>query len=71
VCSRRHRRFPSPHAREWIALANPLLLLVGFALLARQFEFSRIPAELPRGSIFLLALVLCASMMPVERLPAA
>jgi Na+/H+ antiporter NhaD/arsenite permease-like protein len=33
---------------EWVLLANLLCLLVGFALLARHFEKSRVPAALPR-----------------------
>jgi Na+/H+ antiporter NhaD/arsenite permease-like protein len=33
---------------EWVTLANLLLLLLGFALLARTFEDSEIPAVLPR-----------------------
>ncbi|HZX27808.1 MAG TPA: citrate transporter [Telluria sp.] len=36
------------HAQaEWVALANLLALLVGFALLARHFEDSRLPDWLP------------------------
>lgn len=35
-------------AHEWVLLANLLLLLVGFALLSKHFEDSRIPAFLPR-----------------------
>ena len=46
----------------WIAL----LLCVPL----RQPDWSQLPGAL-KGSIFLLSLVLCASMMPVERLPAA
>ena len=33
---------------EWVVLVNLLLLLLGFALLARHFEDSGIPAMLPR-----------------------
>ena len=33
---------------EWVLLANLLCLLVGFALLARHFEKSHLPAALPR-----------------------
>ncbi|MES2150975.1 MAG: SLC13 family permease [Pseudomonadota bacterium] len=33
--------------REWVGLANLLALLLGFALLARHFEDSAIPARLP------------------------
>jgi len=49
---------------EWAVLVNLLLLLLGFALLARQFEDSEIPAMLPRwlpddwpGAFVLLVLV--------------
>ena len=35
-------------AHEWVILANLFLLLVGFALLSRHFEESRVPLELPR-----------------------
>jgi Na+/H+ antiporter NhaD/arsenite permease-like protein len=33
---------------EWVILANLLLLLLGFALLSRHFEESRVPLILPR-----------------------
>jgi Na+/H+ antiporter NhaD/arsenite permease-like protein len=33
---------------EWVILANLLLLLMGFALLSRHFEKSRVPVLLPR-----------------------
>src|SRR5687767_11533188 len=33
---------------EWVLLANLLCLLVGFALLSRHFEESRVPEVLPR-----------------------
>ena len=33
---------------EWVILANLFLLLMGFALLSRHFEKSRIPDEMPR-----------------------
>ena len=33
---------------EWVVLVNLLLLLLGFALLARHFEDSQVPAVLPR-----------------------
>ena len=35
-------------AHEWVTLANLLGLLMGFALLSKHFEESRIPDELPR-----------------------
>ncbi len=55
-------RFPFLGAAVWLALllATPL----------RRPEWSLLPEAL-KGSIFLLSLVLCASMMPVEKLPAA
>lgn len=55
-------------AHEWVILANLLLLLVGFALLAAHFEDSGVPAILPRwlpdnwlGGLVLLALVFLLS----------
>lgn len=51
-------------AHEWVTLANLLALLLGFALLAKHFEKSEIPALLPRflpddwkGGLVLLLLV--------------
>ena len=54
--------FPFIGVAVWIALfaAAPL----------RKPEWSLLPDAL-KGSVFLLSLVLCASMMPVEELPAA
>jgi Na+/H+ antiporter NhaD/arsenite permease-like protein len=53
---------------EWVILANLLALLVGFALLSRHFEESRLPQILPRflpddwqGGLVLLALVFVLS----------
>ncbi|MGD9501728.1 MAG: citrate transporter, partial [Methyloceanibacter sp.] len=55
-------------ANEWVLIANLFLLLVGFALLARHFEASRIPdwmpAALPKdwtGGLVLLVLVFVIS----------
>ena len=55
-------------AHEWVVLANLLLLLLGFALLAKHFEDSEVPAVLPRwlpddwkGCFALLALVFVIS----------
>ena len=55
-------------AHEWVLLANLFLLLVGFALLARHFEASRIPDWMPailpddwRGAFVLLALIFVVS----------
>jgi Na+/H+ antiporter NhaD/arsenite permease-like protein len=50
-----------PAAGVWIAL------LLGAAL--RHTHWGELPGAL-KGSVFLLSLVLCASMMPVEKLPA-
>ena len=55
-------RFPFLGAAVWAAL------LLTAAL--RRPDWSLLPGAL-KGSAFLLSLVLCASMMPVERLPAA
>ncbi|MFZ0849844.1 MAG: SLC13 family permease [Hyphomicrobiaceae bacterium] len=51
-------------AHEWVILANLFLLLMGFALLSRHFEKSRVPEEMPRflpddwkGAFALLVLV--------------
>lgn len=53
---------------EWVTLVNLLLLLLGFALLARTFEDSEVPAVLPRwlpddwkGGFVLLASVFVLS----------
>jgi Na+/H+ antiporter NhaD/arsenite permease-like protein len=55
-------RFPFLGASVWAVL----LLTAG----VRRPEWSLLSGAL-KGSVFLLSLVLCASMMPVERLPAA
>src|SRR5262249_42621817 len=34
--------------QEWLVLANLFLLLMGFALLSRHLEKSRVPDEMPR-----------------------
>lgn len=54
--------------REWVGLANLLGLLLGFALLARHFERSQVPAVLPhympddwKGPLMLLVLVFLTS----------
>ncbi|MGH6804680.1 MAG: citrate transporter [Methyloceanibacter sp.] len=56
------------YAHEWVLIANLFLLLVGFALLARHFEASRIPDWMPvalpdnwTGGFVLLALVFVMS----------
>jgi Na+/H+ antiporter NhaD/arsenite permease-like protein len=55
-------------AHEWVTLANLFLLLMGFALLSRHFEESRIPDEMPallpddwKGGVVLLLLVFVLS----------
>jgi Na+/H+ antiporter NhaD/arsenite permease-like protein len=54
--------FPVIGAAVWVALLATALL--------RRPEWGLLPEAL-KGSIFLLALVTCASLMPVEKLPAA
>jgi Na+/H+ antiporter NhaD/arsenite permease-like protein len=53
---------------EWVILANLFLLLMGFALLSRHFERSRIPDEMPaflpddwKGGLALLVIVFVLS----------
>jgi Na+/H+ antiporter NhaD/arsenite permease-like protein len=53
---------------EWVILANLFLLLMGFALLSRHFEQSRIPDEMPaflpddwKGAFVLLVVVAVVS----------
>jgi len=53
---------------EWVILANLFLLLMGFALLSRHFEKSRIPDEMPtllpddwKGGLLLLVIVFVLS----------
>ena len=55
-------------AHEWVILANLFLLLMGFALLSRHFEKSRVPVLLPRflptdwkGAFVLLVMVFVLS----------
>lgn len=55
-------RFPFLGLAVWLAIA--------LSAPARQPDWSQLPGAL-KGSVFLLSLVLCASMMPVEHLPAA
>ena len=53
---------------EWVILANLFLLLMGFALLSRHFEMSRVPDAMPaylpddwKGGVALLAVVFVLS----------
>src|SRR5882672_6366127 len=55
-------RFPFIGAAVWVAIA--------IAVLWRQPAWSLLPAAF-KGSIFLLSLIVCASLMPVEKLPPA
>jgi len=55
-------RFPFIGAAVWLALAVTAPW--------RRPQWSLLPGAL-KGSIFLLSLILCASLMPVEKLPAA
>jgi Na+/H+ antiporter NhaD/arsenite permease-like protein len=55
-------QFPVIGAAVWVAILLSVPL--------RRPDWSLLPGAL-KGSIFLLALVTCASMMPVEKLPAA
>ncbi len=55
-------------AHEWVVLANLLGLLLGFALLSRHFEDSKVPAVLPhylpddwKGGLVLLVIVFVLS----------
>jgi len=54
--------FPFIGAAVWVAIV--------FAAPLRKPEWSLLP-DATKGSIFLLSLVVCASMMPVEKLPPA
>ncbi len=60
--------FGAHMAHEWVTLANLLLLLLGFALLSRHFEESRLPDAMPAvlpddwtGAFALLAVVFVLS----------
>src|SRR6266851_5795034 len=55
-------RFPFIGAGVWAAIL--------LAALWRRPAWSLLPGAL-KGSIFLLSLIVCASLMPVEKLPAA
>jgi Na+/H+ antiporter NhaD/arsenite permease-like protein len=55
-------RFPFIGAAVWLAIL--------LAALWRRPAWALLPSAL-KGSIFLLSLILCASLMPVEKLPAA
>ena len=55
-------------AHEWVILANLFLLLMGFALLSRHFEESKVPDEMPailphdwKGGVALLVIIFVLS----------
>ena len=61
---------------EWVILANLFLLLMGFAILSRHFEKSRIPVVLPRflpgdwkGAFVLLVMVFVLSSFSTTSRP--
>jgi Na+/H+ antiporter NhaD/arsenite permease-like protein len=57
--------------REWVVLAKLFLLLMGFALLSRHFEKSRVPDQMPRflpddwrgGFVLLLIVAVISSFL--------
>ena len=60
--------FGAHFAHEWVILANLFLLLMGFALLSKHFEDSRLPVEMPKilpddwkGGFLLLVMVFVLS----------
>ena len=60
--------FTAHLSHEWVILTNLFMLLIGFALLSRHFEKSRVPAVLPRilphdwkGAFWLLVIVFVLS----------
>ena len=60
--------FAAHLGHEWVILANLLCLLLGFALLSRHFEKTRVPAVLPRflphdwkGAFIMLVMVFVLS----------
>ena len=62
---------------EWVILANLFLLLMGFALLSRHFEKSRIPDEMPaflpdgwKGG-FVLLVIVCVISSFLDNIAAA
>lgn len=62
-------RLAEHFAHEWVSLGNLMMLLVGFAILARHFEQSNLPHVIPKllpnhwtGGVALLAIVFCMSI---------
>ena len=62
--------FFSRYADHFPFLGMAVWLAILLSIRARRPDWECLP-ETFKGSLFLLALVLCASMMPVEKLPAA
>jgi Na+/H+ antiporter NhaD/arsenite permease-like protein len=69
--------FVSHLEHEWVILANLFMLLMGFALLARHFEESGVPAMLPRilpsdwKGAFILLLAICILSSFLDNIAAA
>ena len=55
---------------HWPVIGAAVWAAIAVTALARRPDWSVLPSA-TRGSVFLLSLVLCASMMPVQHLPAA
>jgi len=55
-------------ALPWLAIA--LWLAIGITSMVRHTDWGLVP-DAAKGSVFLLSLVMCASMMPVSELPGA
>src|SRR5436190_12943521 len=60
-------KFPQ-HAEEFPFIGAAVWVAIALSLPLRRPEWKLAPRAV-RGSMFLLSLVLCASMMPVEHLP--
>ena len=61
----------APHVSDLFPVIGVALwIVIALAALARKTDWSVLP-EASKGALFLLALVLCASLMPVESLPLA
>ena len=69
--------FVSHMGHEWVILTNLLCLLLGFALLSRHFEESKVPAVLPKylpndwKGAFVLLLMVCVLSSFLDNIAAA